>query len=166
MIQECLEAKKEAVGGINEHKAVKEYNVHGQTITLVGMVDNLKYTTINEYKTQYGSKPGDFIHDEFPDYDRDTYNEFLLSMQWKVYLDIFEGATSCKYYIFQLIEQQLKEVITFDLFSIATHEYYPYETMHEEIISDLSDLLEFIKKRELMKYTEYDTNLGIYLCQT
>jgi len=165
MIAECLEARKEAEGGINEYKAVKEYNVHGQQVTLVGMVDNVKYTTVNEYKTQYGSKPGDFIHDEFPEYDRDTFDEFLFSMQWKVYLDIFEGATSCKYYIFQLIEQAEKEAITFDLFAIAEHEYYPYETMHEEIISELSDLMQFIKEGDLMKYIEYDTNQGIYLCQ-
>lgn len=165
MIAECLEARKETEGGINEYKCTKEYNVNGQKVTLVGMVDNVKYTTVNEYKTQYGSKPGDFIHDEFPEYDRDTYDEFLFSMQWKVYLDIFEGATSCKYYIFQLIEQAEKEVITFDLFAIAEHEYYPYDDMHEEIISELRDLFNYIKERDLMKYTEYETNTGIYLCQ-
>lgn len=165
MIKECLDAKKETEGGINEYKATKEYNVYGQKVTLVGMVDNLIYTTINEYKTQYGSKTGDFIHEEFPEYDRDTFDEFLFSMQWKVYLDVFEGATSCKYYIFQLIEQQEKEVVKFDLFSIAKHEYYPYDTMHEEIVSELSDLMKFIKERDLMKYTEYDTNVGRYIVE-
>jgi hypothetical protein len=165
MIQKCLDAKKETEGGINEYKATKEYNVHGQKVTLVGMIDSAKYTTIVEYKTQYGGKEGDFIHDEFPEYDRDTFDEFLFSLQWKVYLDIFEGATSCKYYIFQLIEQPDKEVIMFDLFAIAEHEYFPYDGMHEEIISELNDLFQFIKERDLMKYTEYDTNLRRYVIE-
>lgn len=121
---------------INEIKTTKIYDINNVKIELVSKADLLYGNTVIENKTAYS------IYKNRG--QRDFYNEYFSSLQWKCYIELFE-VYKCKYNIF-LLNTDNEEI---ELEQFFTFEFLKNQYNNNEILDYLEDFHLWLKSNGL-----------------
>ena len=120
-----IEAEGEiALPSIREMKATREYLIDGCTVTLVGKVDAIQGRTVIDHKMTGRFDP----------------ERFLNSMQWRVYLDVFD-ADEFRWNVFEAREAEPGRYRITAIHPLTMHRY---PGMGEDIERELHAFVAFI----------------------
>lgn len=117
----CIEL---AMPEIREVKAEKVYVIDGIPVTLVGKVDALHGTRVDDHKTT----------------GRFDAEKFLSSYQWRAYLSIF-NADVFQWNVFEMAEQPEPKV--YKVYAFHQFRQYRYAAMEADVIELLREFVRF-----------------------
>ena len=113
---------------IREIKATKEIVVDGVHVTLVGKVDAIDGLRVDDHKATLRFDP----------------ERFLSSMQWRIYLWIFE-ATHFRWNVFELFQGAGWDPRLFEVRNLHPINQFAYPGMAEDCIAAVREFIEFAR---------------------
>jgi len=134
----CLEVRQDLNGATHEIKETKVYKIGEHNVTIVAKVDAMLGNIIYDHKTTTEMNP----------------TKWQDSIQWKVYLDVFDMPEFCyNVFVFNGVEKKAETAEDYAK-SIEDVEYYTVplkkqENNAEQVLELLEGLLEFIKVHNL-----------------
>lgn len=111
---------------VRELKAVKEYDLDGRKVRVVGKVDGLHGKRVEDHKTTSST------------FDAEKY---LNTWQWRFYLDIFEADTF-RWNVFQMRAGEPQEYVVTNLHPLETCRYPALQADCERHLRDFLDLVD------------------------
>lgn len=118
---------------VREIRASKEYLIDNITVTLSGGCDGIDGNRVTDHKLTFNPQP----------------ENYLESLQWRAYLDIF-NADTFRYYLYHAQEKG-RDIIIKEVSSLMV---YRYPGMEADLCRGIYDLVQFAKEFTPEKFEE------------
>lgn len=110
---------------VRELKATREYQIDGEVVTVVGVIDAACGKRIDDHKTTERFDPERFLH----------------SYQWRIYLEIF-GADEFRWNVFEWYDKGPKHYVVHHVHPLRM---FRYPGMAEDVEIELRKFLDFAR---------------------